>query len=87
MPRALKGTLIEHIRNDDDLCQKPELEDEILSYLTYELIDTIWDTIGEELPDITEEAKSQFNLVNPVEGHEEDQKFSDMEQEYRDEGL
>jgi len=86
MPRALKGMLDEHINNDSELSEKEDRVKDVHSYMEMKLIDKLWDALGDSIEEISNEAKQEYQLgdYRPT---EDDLRFSDREQEYRDEGL
>jgi hypothetical protein len=89
MPRALKGVVDEHMRLDDELSEDKESIDNVHSFLTKGLIDFIWDAIGDNIGDISKEAKMEFNLGD-YRAAPEDKEFNERETEYRErdnEGL
>jgi hypothetical protein len=86
MPRALKGMLEEHINNDSELSENEDRIKDVHSYMEMKLIDKLWDALGDSIEEISNEAKQEYQLgdYRPT---EDELRFSDREQEYRDEGL
>ena len=86
MPRALKGMLDDHINNDSELSENEDRIKDVHSYMEMKLIDKLWDALGDSIEEISNEAKQEYQLgdYRPT---EDDLRFSDREQEYRDEGL
>jgi len=89
MPRALKGYVDEHMGLDPELLEEEKDIVDIHHFITNSLIDFLWDSMGDNIGDIAEEAKMEFYLgdhrLSP-----EDKEFSAKETEYRErdsEGL
>ena len=86
MPRALKGVIEEHMLLDDELTENEEELENVYRYIENSLIDTLWEAIGDNIEDISHEAKREYQLGD-FRPSKEDMEFSNKEQEYRDEGL
>lgn len=89
MPRALKGVVNERISLDPELSEDEDVIDELHGYITYALIDTLWDTVGDMIGDISQEAKMEFNLGD-YKPTPEEREFAEKETELRErdnEGL
>ena len=86
MPRAIKGVIADYIKNIMGMSDDDENIENVRLYLTYELIDILWDCLGDNIPDIAEEASIQLRIGDKTPS-EDELRFSDREQSYRDEGL
>ena len=86
MPRALEGIIKEHMYLDNELSENEEEIENVRAYLENELIYTLWDSIGDHIGDISQEAKREYQLGD-FKPSKEDIEFGDKETEIRDEGL
>jgi hypothetical protein len=89
MPRALKGYIDEHMRLDQELMEDEDAILDVHNFITLNLIDFLWDSMGDNIGDISKEAKMEFNLGD-YKPTPEDKEFSEKETELRErdnEGL
>ena len=89
MPKGLSGYVTEHMNLDEELIEDEENIIIVHAYITLQLIDLLWDTLGDHIGEISKEAKAEFSLgdYRPT---AEDKEFSAKETEYRErdsEGL
>lgn len=89
MPRALKGSVEEHMKLDEELTEDEDAIHDVHQYHVDQLIDLLWDVMGENMSDISVGAKMEYSLGD-YRLSDEDKRFMDKETEYRErdsEGL
>lgn len=89
MPKALSGYVTEHMNLDEELVEDEENIINVHTYITLQLIDLLWDTMGDSIGEISDITKSEFNLGS-YRPSEVDKEFSFKESEFRErdnEGL
>ncbi len=89
MPKALSGYVTEHMNLDEELVEDEENIINVHAHITLQLIDLLWDTMGDSIGEISDITKAEFNL-GTYRLSEADKEFSFKESELRErdnEGL